>query len=243
MIDYCMRRVFYGLRVATGIAACSLLCVIAQAQPPKDNEGSRPANIKVLKEYSDGKGNMIRVLQYSQGGMRVTEQIIIPKTYTRMDVRVPIDPDTMKKEHTLLVVDKSKYSLRLYYNKKLVRSYKAVFGPNPAFDKRMEGDRCTPEGWFKIANKHASSKYNKILMLDYPNDSSKMKFSQNKTTGKIPSGARIGGDVGIHGIWKGGDDMIELNVGWTDGCVALKNKDMDDLYTLIGVGTRVLIRK
>ncbi|MCB0697519.1 MAG: L,D-transpeptidase, partial [Chitinophagaceae bacterium] len=49
--------------------------------------------------------------------------------------------------------------------------------------------------------------------------------------------------VGIHGIWDRGDDMIELGVGWTDGCVALKNADMDELYKIAGMGTRVFIKK
>ncbi len=74
-----------------------------------------------------------------------------------------------------------------------------------------------------------------------PTGSSKIALLKEK--GLIPAAATIGSDVGIHGIWKGGDDMIEMGVGWTDGCVAIKNKDIEELYTLVGVGTRVLIRK
>jgi murein L,D-transpeptidase YafK len=107
----------------------------------------------------------------------------------------------------------------------------------------MEGDRCTPEGWFTIRSKRPSSKYNKFLEISYPNDSALVRFNHLKATGALPETARIGGDIGIHGIWKGGEDMIELCVGWTDGCIALKNSDVDELYSLIGVGTRVYIRK
>ena len=81
------------------------------------------------------------------------------------------------------------------------------------------------------------------MLLSYPNDSAIAVFMRMKAAGTIPQSATIGGDVGIHGIWKGGDDMIELGVCWTDGCVALKNKDVDELYTLVPVGTRVFIRK
>ena len=81
------------------------------------------------------------------------------------------------------------------------------------------------------------------MLLDYPNDSSRIKFNALKDKGSIPKTAKIGGNVGIHGIWAGGDDMIELGVGWTDGCIALKNKDIDELYSFVGVGTRVVIKK
>ena len=47
----------------------------------------------------------------------------------------------------------------------------------------------------------------------------------------------------IHGIWKKGDDLIEKRVGWTDGCIALKNKDIDELFLFVGIGTKVFIRK
>lgn len=107
----------------------------------------------------------------------------------------------------------------------------------------MEGDRCTPEGWFKIADKRNSSKYNKFMLLNYPNEKSYEQFKKLKEKGSIPANARIGGDVGIHGIWPGGDDMIEMGVGWTDGCIAMKNKDVDDLYKWVHVGMRVYIRK
>jgi murein L,D-transpeptidase YafK len=107
----------------------------------------------------------------------------------------------------------------------------------------MEGDRNTPEGKFTITNKNPASQYNKFMLLSYPNDSSFNRFNKLKAAGKIPSTAQIGGSVGIHGIWKGGDDMIEMGVGWTDGCVALKNKDVEELFSLVGVGTQVLIRR
>ena len=81
------------------------------------------------------------------------------------------------------------------------------------------------------------------MLLDYPNDSTMVRFAALKEKGAIPKNARVGGNVGIHGIWKGGDDMIEMGVGWTDGCVALKNADIDELYSFCGVGTRVCIKK
>lgn len=214
---------------------CALLCMQAIAQN-KDV----PVNLKILDEHKDKKGNTVRTIQYELGGKRITETEIISPTIGR---RVPINPDTMNRDSVMVVVNKSKYNLEVYYRRKLIRSYKAVFGPKPMENKKMAGDRCTPEGWFTIQSKNPQSKYHKFMLINYPNDSSIARFNRLKAKGEIPPGAQLGGDVGIHGIWKGGDDMIELGVCWTDGCIAIKNADIDDLYTLIAPGTRVYIRK
>lgn len=224
-----------------------LFCLASNAQvkaktekAPKSDGILRPRDLKVLEEHKDKNGDLVRTIQYYLGNQRITETTTIP-SYERM--HVPINPDTLNKDSLLVIVNKSKYSLDLYYKRKKIRSYKAVFGPKPMENKKMEGDRCTPEGWFTIKNKNPNSKYNKCMLLNYPNDSSVAAFNRLKAAGVIPQSATIGGDVGIHGIWKNGDDMIELSVGWTDGCIALKNKDIDELYTFIGTGTRVFIRK
>jgi murein L,D-transpeptidase YafK len=176
--------------------------------------------------------------------MRVTETIIKPRTLPVGGLStVRFNPDTLIRDSVLLLIDKTKYLVQVYYRKRMLRAYKATFGPQPQQNKCMEGDRCTPEGWFKITNLNPRSRYNKFMLLSYPNDSTRARFSKLKSQGILPSSARIGGDIGIHGIWPGGDDMIELGVGWTDGCVALKNKDIEDLYSIVGVGTRVYIRK
>lgn len=202
----------------------------------------KPENVKVLDEYSDGKGNIVRMIQFTQGLMRVTQTIIMPKT-PPMNVRVPVRADTLNKDSVILLVDKSEYSLKVYYRKRILRIYKAVFGPRPLDNKCMEGDRCTPEGKFKIASKNPASKYDRFMGLNYPNDSTYKRFNALKAAGSIPASARIGGDVGIHGIWPGGDDMIDMGIGWTDGCIALKNRDIEELYTFVGIGTRVVVQK
>lgn len=246
-----IRSVYSGLKIFA-LLICFLLraycnTAVAQTKAADDTTIKEPTSkqardLKVLKEYSDGRGNIVREVQYTQGSMRVTEMIIIPKPVA-FNPRVPINPDTLVKDSLTIIVDKSRYAVQLFYRKKMIRSYKAVFGPNPKMDKCMEGDRCTPEGWFKIAAKNPASKYTKFMLLNYPNDSTYRKFNQLKEAGKIPKTARIGSAIGIHGIWKGGDDMIEMGVGWTDGCVALKNRDIEELYSFVGIGTRVFIRK
>ena len=201
-------------------------------------------NFKLLEEHGDGKGNLIRVVQFSEGNMRVRQTIIMPNPALAKEAKwMAINPDTIHKDQVLILVDKSDYSVLVYYNKRPIRNYKAVFGPNPMSDKCQEGDRCTPEGEFTIQRINSKSQYNKFMLLSYPNDSAKVRFARLQATGKLPKNARIGNSIGIHGIWPGGDDMIELGVGWTDGCVALRNRDVDELAQFVGVGTRVMIRK
>lgn len=213
----------------------------AQMQAIKDYD--KPRNVKIVAEYDDGRGNTVREIQYSHGSMRVTETVYIPKVFTGIGLKTKISIDTLIKDSIWVLVDKGKYVVQIYYKKRLIRGYRAVFGPEPRKNKCMEGDRCTPEGWYKISDKHISNKYNKFMLLDYPNQKNYEAFNKMKAEGKIPKDARIGGDVGIHGIWPRGDDMIEMGIGWTDGCIALKNVDIDDLYTWVRVGTRVYIRK
>lgn len=214
----------------------------AQVKSKTEKESPPPSNVRILEEHKDTKGNLVRTIQYEQGGKRMTETLIIP-TKPAINLHAPINADTLNKDSVLIVVNKSKYSVEVFYRRKMIRYYKAVFGPKPLENKKMEGDRCTPEGWFSIISKNPNSKYDKFLLLNYPNDSCQACFNKLKDTGNLPKNARIGGAIGIHGIWKGGDDMIENNVGWTDGCIAIKNKDIEELYTFTGVGTRVYIRK
>jgi lipoprotein-anchoring transpeptidase ErfK/SrfK len=202
----------------------------------------RPTNVKVLDEYKDGKGNLVRIVQFNEGLMRVTQTIIQPARPS-VGLVVPIRLDTAKRDSISIFISKSNYMLLVKYRGRIIRTYKAVFGPNPLQNKLVEGDRNTPEGEFKIAAKNGTSKYDKFLALNYPNDEALTRFNKLKAAGQLPASARIGGDVGIHGIWPGGDDMIQLGIGWTDGCIALKNKDVEDLFSLVNVGTKVVIRK
>lgn len=201
-------------------------------------------NIKVLSETEDGKGNFVRTIQYNKGSMRITETIIKPKSaMAKIGFYVPVNPDTMDKKQVHLLVDKTNYSLKVMYKKRAIRMYRVTFGPEPKQNKCMEGDRCTPEGNFTITNLNPRSMYNKFMLISYPDETSRARFNQLKKEGKIPAAAKIGGAIGIHGIWSGGDQLIDLGVGWTDGCVALKNKDVDDLYNLVGIGTKVTIKQ
>ena len=150
---------------------------------------------------------------------------------------------TMPVAPVRIVIDKSSYELYVYDQKGWFATYPVVFGNSSLDDKKMEGDRNTPEGNFKIAAKRVHEKWDRFMALDYPTAESLAKFNQRKQKGEIPANASPGGGVGIHGTWPHDDYMIDRYQNWTNGCISLKNEDVEDLYSYVPVGTPVTIQK
>ena len=142
-----------------------------------------------------------------------------------------------------IIIEKSNYELYVYDQKGWFATYPVVFGNSSLDDKKVEGDRNTPEGNFKIASKRVHEKWDRYMGLDYPTAESLEKFRQRKLRGEIPANASPGGGVGIHGTWPHDDYMIDRYQNWTNGCISLKNEDVEDLYSSVPVGTPVTIRK
>ncbi len=142
-----------------------------------------------------------------------------------------------------IIIDKSDYELNVYDDKGWFATYPVVFGNNTLADKKMEGDRCTPEGTFHIISKRTHDKWDRFMALDYPTKESYEKFRERKQRREIPAGARIGGGVGIHGTWPHDDYIIDNYKNWTMGCISMKNTDVEDLYSYLPIGARVTIRK
>jgi murein L,D-transpeptidase YafK len=142
-----------------------------------------------------------------------------------------------------IVVDKSDYELNVYDDKGWFATYPVVFGNNSLGDKKMQGDKQTPEGSFKIANKRIHDKWCRWMAIDYPNAESREKFAQRKLRGEIPANAQIGGGVGIHGTWPHEDFVIDRFKNWTEGCISMKNEDVKELYAFTKPGTTVTIKK
>ena len=142
-----------------------------------------------------------------------------------------------------IVIDKSDYELNVYDSKGWFATYPVVFGNGSLEDKKMEGDRNTPEGTFHIVSKKVHDRWDRFMALDYPTSDSYEKFRERKLRGEIPANARIGGGVGIHGTWPHDDYIIDRYKNWTMGCISMKNNDVEDLYSYVPTGTRVVIRK
>jgi murein L,D-transpeptidase YafK len=142
-----------------------------------------------------------------------------------------------------IIIDKSDYELRVYDDEGWYATYPVVFGSKSIDDKMMEGDRKTPEGVYKIAVKRPHEKWDKIMLIDYPTRADVEKFNQRKAQGLIPKNAKIGGGIGIHGTWPRDEMAVDYFQNWTNGCISLKNEEIEELYSMIPIGTIVTIQR
>lgn len=142
-----------------------------------------------------------------------------------------------------IVVDKSSYELYVYDAKGWYATYPVVFGNRNLDDKKMEGDRKTPEGVFHIAAKRVHNKWSRFMALDYPTKQDLQKFQERKRRGEVPAGASPGGAIGIHGTWPHEDFVVDRYNNWTNGCISLKRSDVEEIYNYVPVGTTITIRK
>ncbi len=228
--------------VLTILLASSIVLIAQNKTTKKETDVAEVQDLKVIKETKDSRGYTIREVQYKEGGFLVTKTIVLPP-FPGLDERIPVKADTLIQDSLMILVDKTNYLLAVVYRRKRIRQYRAGFGPDRLQDKMMMGDRCTPEGWFKVVSKRNHNVWQKFILLDYPNNASYKKFNERKAKKEIPSDAAIGYAIGIHGTFTGGEKLIDTGIGWTDGCVALKPKDIVDLYKFIEPGTRVYVRR
>ena len=142
-----------------------------------------------------------------------------------------------------IVIDKTRYELSVFDPKGWLVTYPVVFGSSDLRDKLYEGDRKTPNGTFTIVEKKVHSKWDRFMTLNYPTQESYQKFKERKQEGIIPATAKIGGGIGIHGTWPHEDYQVDRFRNWTDGCISMRNKDVEELYNLVPVGTQVMIRQ
>ena len=141
----------------------------------------------------------------------------------------------------LILIDKSDYTLQVYHKDSLLITYPCVFGFDPVSDKMQEGDGATPEGDFGIRSMYPHKSWSYFIWIDYPNEESWRRFRKRKADGTIEQSATIGGEVGIHGVPEGTDDMIANKRNWTLGCISLTNEHITDLYKSINSSTKIKI--
>jgi L,D-peptidoglycan transpeptidase YkuD (ErfK/YbiS/YcfS/YnhG family) len=135
-----------------------------------------------------------------------------------------------------IIVDKFSRKCFVYLSGEKKYEFDAELGRNWVGNKRRMGDKATPEGIYKIVNKFQGrqTEYYKSLSLDYPNARDKERFKTEISKGTLPSSAKIGGGIEIHGGGGKGAD-------WTEGCIALTNSEIDLVFSIIKVGTSVTI--
>lgn len=156
-----------------------------------------------------------------------------------------------------IVIWKSHYSLTLYKGDIPVKTYSAVFGKgHPNGDKERVGDKRTPEGDFYICTMNHSKRFYKFMGLSYPGlkhaerglqrglISSREYDEIARATAEVrqpPWETKLGGAIGIHGRLLDDGAAAAARENWTDGCIALANADVDELFSILSLGTPVTI--
>jgi murein L,D-transpeptidase YafK len=135
----------------------------------------------------------------------------------------------------LVVVYKAKRELQLLHHGRVIRRYDVALGRNPEGHKRMEGDGRTPEGVYQIDWRNPASNFHRALHVSYP------------LPRDLPSAARWGvspgGLIMVHGLPNGFDrDYVgHPERDWTNGCIALTNDEIDEIWSLVDDGTTIII--
>jgi murein L,D-transpeptidase YafK len=135
-----------------------------------------------------------------------------------------------------IVVIKSERKLMLMRGDTVLRSMNIALGLMPRGPKHQEGDFRTPEGQYFIEAKNPDSDYFLSLKVSYPN------AADRATARRL--GVDPGGQIMIHGLPNDPkfDEASYKSQDWTDGCIAVSNSDMVDLWRLITVSTPIEIR-
>jgi murein L,D-transpeptidase YafK len=141
-----------------------------------------------------------------------------------------------KQEADKILIVKSAHSMTLLSGGKMLKTYKVALGGVPVGPKHIEGDHKTPEGNYVIDAKNAHSRFHLALHISYPS------AADTETARKL--GSRPGGDIMIHGLPPAFAYLGALHrqTDWTDGCIAVTNAEIEEIWKLVPVGTRVEIR-
>lgn len=134
-----------------------------------------------------------------------------------------------------VVVYKAKRRLDLLNDGKRIRSYRISLGGNPVGHKKQEGDSKTPEGDYLIDWRNPKSKYTLSLHISYPNKADKAQAAKR--------GVSPGGDIMIHGLpngWEAAGPAL-AGVDWTDGCIAVDNWAIKEIWKAVPNGTPITI--
>lgn len=144
------------------------------------------------------------------------------------------EPKTPKADR--IVILKSKRELQLWSNGALLKAYRVSLGAVPTGRKEHVGDHRTPEGSYVISGRNAKSKFHRALRISYPNADDRARAAALRVS--------PGGDIMIHGLpngygWVGRGHLAR---DWTDGCIAVTDQEIEEIWTLVADGTPVEIK-
>ncbi len=147
-----------------------------------------------------------------------------------------------------MLVEKHARRLTVFSDGEPVKRYRVALGGEPEGDKEREGDLRTPEGEFYVCTRNSASKYHRSIGLSYPNEEDAERglaaglitkreyrtiLDATRHMTRPPWKTALGGEIMIHG---GGTDS-----DWTEGCIAVSDPEVEELFRALPLGTPVEI--
>ena len=125
-----------------------------------------------------------------------------------------------------IVVNKAKRELLLLQGDRVLRSYKVALGRNPVGHKQRQGDGRTPEGDYYISARYKNSQFHWALYISYPNAEDRARARR--------AGVDPGGDILIHGLpnGQGWIGAAHRAMDWTEGCIAVTDEEIEEIFRL-----------
>lgn len=162
--------------------------------------------------------------------------LVIASVVTLVWANRPVDKLPSGSKADRIVVEKSSHTLALYASGQPLKVYTVALGRGAGGAKQREGDHETPEGLYIIDARNAHSRFHLALHVSYPN----ARDSAHAASLGVPAG----GNIMIHGIGRGLGWLgrLQRHLDWTDGCIALTNAEMDEVWNAVPTGTPIEIR-
>jgi murein L,D-transpeptidase YafK len=135
-----------------------------------------------------------------------------------------------------IVVEKAARTLTLYRGTTVLKTYRIALGPNPKGAKEQQADGRTPEGVYVIDARNRNSAFHRALHISYPNVEDRRRAAARRV--------RPGGDIMLHGLpnrW-GAIGRAHLLRDWTNGCIAVTNAEIEQIWQMVPNGTRIEIQ-
>jgi murein L,D-transpeptidase YafK len=137
---------------------------------------------------------------------------------------------------TRILVLKKEHKMELLSGDKIIKTYSVALGRGGLAPKQRQGDHLTPEGQYEIDRRNPNSRFYRALHVSYPNNADRERA---RTLGVDP-----GGDIMIHGVrnglgWVG---SMQRMIDWTNGCIAVTDTEMDEIWSLVPDGIPLEIR-
>jgi len=160
--------------------------------------------------------------------------VISGVVFTIAIIAAIVGADACVKADKVLVV-KSERKMYLLKNGEIINSYAISLGSQPLGPKQQLGDKKTPEGLYTLDRRNAKSKYYKSIHISYPNEKDRLQAAQRAVD--------PGGEIALHGLPAKTDDEAwdYIERDWTDGCIAVTNDEMQEIWDLVDDHTPIEI--